>query len=393
MSKENPLGQLSGLHQMMVELLESVPEVDAYRSYNPQLPPLAWLLGRGIYIETYWLREIVLKDDDMTSRVREIFIPGILPPQEMWRRLPPKDHLMNWVLELQDENIMRLANPGLLPHHPLIDNGRLLHLIIQGQAKVYEKMLQVLTERRLQMQESHRVEAPLSSQPPPADHTGISQGHYRIGAKSDPAAFDNEQPAQIVELSSFRIDRRPASNSSYLAFIEAGGYDNQAYWSKAGWGWNSRTANHPHNWRQDDQGHWFGTGINGPFDLIGEDPATGVTHHEALAYAAWVASLGGELSGAVLQHEFQWEAAARTQGISDFGRVWEWCSNIFEPYSDFQATRYLEARTPGFDHHHFPLRGGSLHTQRALRRLSYRKAALPETDNLFSGIRLVYPAK
>ncbi|MEJ1355466.1 MAG: SUMF1/EgtB/PvdO family nonheme iron enzyme [Candidatus Sedimenticola sp. (ex Thyasira tokunagai)] len=393
MSNDNLLGQLSGLHQMMAELVESLPEADCYQSYNPQLAPLAWFLGRGMYIETYWLREIVQGDDDMTSRVREIFIPGILPSQEEWKRLPPKDHLLNWVMELQDENIMRLANPDQLPNHPLIENGRLLHLIIQGQAKVYEKMLQVLAERRLHQQSPYQVQKPLISRPPQADHTGISQGHYRIGAKSDPSAFDNEQPAQIVELSSFRIDRQPVGNSTFLAFIEAGGYENETYWSPTGWSWNLRSPNHPHSWRKDNDGHWFGNGINGQFDLIAEDPVTGVTHHEALAYANWVAGLGGELTGAVLQHEFQWEAATRTQGISDFGRVWEWCANTFEPYTGFQSTHYQEARTGGFDNHHFPLRGGSLHTQRALRRLSYRKAALPDADSLFSGIRLVYPAK
>ncbi len=342
---------------------------------------------------TYWLREIVQGDSDMTSRVRELFIPGILPSQEEWKRLPPKDHLLNWVMELQDENIMRLANPGSLPDHPLIANGRLLHLIIQGQAEVYEKMLQVLAERTLHQQGSYKVKNPLLSHLPQANHTGISQGHYRIGAKGDPAAFDNEQPAQIVELSSFRIDRRPVENSAFLAFIEAGGYEEEAHWSSAGWSWSCRALKHPRSWCQDDKGHWFGNGISGPFDLVAEDPVSGVTHYEASAYANWTASLGGELSGAVPQHEYQWEAATRTQGITEFGRVWEWCANTFEPYADFQATHYQEARTNSFDNHHFPLRGGSLHTQRALRRPSYRKAALPDADSLFSGIRLVYPPK
>ncbi len=51
MSNDNLLGQLSSLHQMMTQLVESLPETDCYQSYNPQLAPLAWFLGRGMYIE------------------------------------------------------------------------------------------------------------------------------------------------------------------------------------------------------------------------------------------------------------------------------------------------------------------------------------------------------
>ena len=50
------------------------------------------------------------------------------------------------------------------------------------------------------------------------------------------------------------------------------------------------------------------------------------TQHEARAYARWVLTLGGHCSGAVLQHEYQCEAAARTGVIKDFGRTWESCA-------------------------------------------------------------------
>ena len=393
MREHELLGQLSSLHEMMVQLFESLTEEECYSQFHPMLAPLAWYLGRGMYTETYWLREVVQGDSEMTARVRVIFIPGVLPDREQWKRLPPRDHLLNWALELQDENVMRLANPGALPQHPLLTSGRLLHFIVQSQSEIYEQMLQVLNERRLQMNKSYQVEKPLNGIAPTADHIGVSQGHYRIGASNDPAAFDNEQPDQLVQLSNFRIDRQPATNAAFLAFIEAGGYDNREYWSDAGWQWDREGHTHPHHWRQDNRQNWYGIGFNGPFDLVPEDPVMGVTHHEATAYANWISTLGGELSGAALQHEYQWEVAVRTKVIKHFGRGWEWCSNIFEPYADYAATNYQEAKTTTFDNRHYTLRGGSLHTQRALRRASYRNNALPETDYLFSGIRLIYPPK
>ena len=38
----------------------------------------------------------------------------------------------------------------------------------------------------------------MRSTPPSSELIGISQGHYRIGAKGDPAAYDNELPPQLA---------------------------------------------------------------------------------------------------------------------------------------------------------------------------------------------------
>lgn len=391
MNTQHLLGQLSDLHEMMTQLLESIPEPECYRPFHPALAPLAWYLGRAVYLETWWLREQVQGETDMTARVRELFIPGALPQVEQWRRLPPKDHLLNWALELQEENIMRLANPGTLPAHPLLAEERLLPVIIQQQALLYEQILMVLTQRQLQLSPEHRVTTPLQAALPEADLTGIAQGHYRIGALDDPAAFDNELPTQVVQLSNYRIQRHPLSNANWLAFMEAGGYQDPACWNEAGRDWLGDTPPHPDHWRRDEGGSWFGIGLNGPFDLQPGEPVMGISQYEAEACARWVSSLGGELAGAVLQHEYQWEVAARTQSIQGHGRVLEWCANRFEPYQGYQAPEWSEARTREFDQRHYSLRGASLHTQRALRRSTRRSRALPESRHLFTGARLVFP--
>ena len=391
MNAQHLLGQLSGLHQMINQLLESVPEGDAYRSYHPHIAPLAWYLGRSMYIETFWLREVVQEEPGMTERVRELFTPGALPQAEQWRRLPPRDHLLNWALELQDENLMRLANSGRLPEHPLLADQRLQHLILQEHAWNYEHMLMVLIQRQLQQPVDYRVSTPLQAATPSPDLAAISQGHYRIGARDECAAYDNEEPAQVVNLSNFRIERLPVSNAAWLAFMQAGGYSSREYWSERGWHWLTEGRRHPDHWRQDDQGNWYARGLNGPFDLMTEEPVMGISQHEATAYASWLSGCGGELDGAVVQHEFQWEIAARTREISGYGRVWEWCSNRFQPYSDYQAPLRPEARTLEFDDHHYSLRGASLHTQRPLKRPTFRNRARPEQRFLFAGTRLVFP--
>ncbi len=391
MTSQNPLGQLSHLHDLLNQLLMSVPEYDACKTWHPGLASMAWYLGRSMFLETYWLREVVQGQPDMTDRVRPIFTPGELDLPDRQNRLPPRDHLLNWALELQEENLMRLANPKLLGEHPLLEEDRITHLILQGHAWCYEKMLAVLTQRRLQETANYLVHGPLSSMPPSFDLAEVSQGHYRIGARDEAAAPDNETPPQIVELSSFRIARQPATNGHWLAFAEAGGYDDRTLWSEQGWSWRQEAPSHPDHWKTDATGNWYGTGVNGPFDLAATEPVTGISRFEAGAFANWTSHQGGALSGAVIQHEYQWEVAARTRVIQEYGRCWEWCANIFQPYTGYSPPDGPEARTREFDNHHYSLRGASLHTQRPLRRASFRNRSLPEHRFGFSGTRLVFP--
>lgn len=385
------LGQLSGLHQMMAHLFESIPEEDCYRRFHPDLPPMAWLYGRSAYIEAYWLREVLQQDDDITARVHHLFGGEVEVSDEVCAQLPNRDHLLNWALELQDDHLMKLANPGMLPDHPLMEDGRLLSFVMQEQARLYELFLAQMSERRLQMEAPYLVSARLQALPPSEDHVDLQQGHYRVGAKYLASSRDNELPPQVVELHAFRMDKRPVSNGAYLGFIEAGGYEKPAFWSEAGWAWSREHSHHPHHWRQDSTGAWYSIGLNGPCDLVAEEPVSGLSQYEALAYANWVASLGGKLEGAVVQHEYQWEIAARSGEIDRPGQVWEWCANPFEAYTGYETPDHLEAATRDFEAGHFVLRGYCLHSQKIIQRPSYRNHARPEQRFGMHGTRLVFP--
>jgi iron(II)-dependent oxidoreductase len=393
MRAAHPLGQLSTLQQMMTDLIDPLDESICRKSYHPDLAPLLWYYGRAVFIETYLVRGIVQGDTDLTDRVSEVFTPGALPTETQWDHLPPKLHLLNWALELQEENLMQLANHAQLPSHELLVEDRLIHLINQARATLYEQMLQVLVEYRITRHEAYKVAHPLRAKQPDSNHIGISQGHYRIGAKQDPTALDNELPVQMVKLSNFRIDRDPVDNGTFLAFMEAGGYTQSQLWSEIGWHWRKSTAGHPHHWRQDDHNNWYGISLNGPADLLPDDPVMGLSQHEAQAYANWVDSQGGELSGAVLQHEYQWEVAMRTQALKPNGRVWEWCANPFQPYSEFSPDPEPIGSEQAFSLDHPVLRGGCLHSQPPIRRITFRHHASADNPRLFCGARLVYPPK
>jgi iron(II)-dependent oxidoreductase len=307
--------------------------------------------------------------------------------------MPPKDHLLNWGAEILDHHMMLLANPGMLPEHPLLEEDAIIHFIAQEHAQSYEKMLSLLMLQQLKSLDlGYTASNAMESRLPVREVVDITQGVYRIGARQDPRAYDNELPPQMVELSKFAIAKRPVSNAEYLAFMEDGGYNRPELWPADAGAWLQAEANGaPLHWRKDQKGRCYGIGLNGAFELASDDPVYGVNQHEASAFAAWTAQLSDQTAGAVLQHEYQWEVATRTQAISEYGRVWEWCANTFEPYSEYQPPARNHLATQEFDGQHKVLRGASLHSQPVLRRLSFRNRAHPHSNIHFSGIRLVFP--
>jgi len=395
MTSPNLLASLNGLYQMQAQLLESASTTDAATLFHPELGSLNWLFGSSVYQELYWLREVVMGDNDLSSRVEQLFRPGQLSLLEQCERIPPKDHLLHWASEIRDDHLMWLANPGLMGRHPWLENDRLQWFLVQEQAKHYETMLLALNQRSLHVKDDgYRVKEPLAPARPHWETKEISQGHYRIGARNRPDAYDNELPPQAVELSNFRIALQPVSNSQYLAFLQAGGYTDPELWTQAGWTWQQMAqVKHPEYWRQDSTQNWYSIGINGPSDLPPDEPLVGINQFEAQAFAKWVHSCGGDFAGAVLQHEYQWELAARSRVIEHFGRAWEWCSNPFHPYPEFQPFPDESASMMDFSNHHISLRGASMHTQPILRRSSMRHHAMAEQRYQLTGIRLVFPPR
>jgi iron(II)-dependent oxidoreductase len=375
---------------MQQQLLTSLPDDEAQRQFHPALPSLCWLYGRGVYLELYWLRAFLEGDADLTQRVDHLFAPGGLSLSEQCCQLPPVAHLVHWANEIHDEHLRRLATPNALKDHPYLENDRLGWFLLQEQAKLYETMLELLNQRQLEQPQQHRCQAILTPAKPNWEIRELSQGHYRIGARDEPRAYDNELPPQAVELSSFRIALTPVSNAQYLAFMSDGGYEEIELWSQEGQQWLKTASRHPEYWRQDGMGNWYEVALNGTSDLPPEEPVVGIGHFEAEAFAHWIARQEKAFAGAILQHEYQWEIAARSGVLQQTGRGWEWCGNPFHSYPDY---RPFPAKQPAATERQYSLRGASLHTQPVLRRASLRHWADASDHHHFAGMRLVFPAR
>lgn len=117
--------------------------------------------------------------------------------------------------------------------------------------------------------------------------TLISGEKFTRGSLESP----DEMPLMQVKLDPFFMDVKPVTNEDFQVFIEQGGYQEADLWSSEGLEFISQLGikeplywNDP-NWNQADQ------------------PVTGISWHEAVAYAKFV--------GKSLPTEAQWEFAAK----------------------------------------------------------------------------------
>jgi formylglycine-generating enzyme required for sulfatase activity len=133
-------------------------------------------------------------------------------------------------------------------------------------------------------------EAKQSTPAAPVDMVKVPKGPFLYGDKKTHKTIDYD----------YWIDKYPVTNEKYRAFIQAGGYEKQQYWSADGWQWKTETmVSRPEYW---NDVKW-----NKP-----DQPVVGMSYYEAEAYAKWASKR--------LPTEQEWEKAARGED----GRQYPW---------------------------------------------------------------------
>ena len=265
-------------------------------------------------------------------------------------------------------------------------DGFVYEMLIAHEHQHNETMLQLL-----QMVDGY--EPPLPEPPAPAapgagpESIAIAGGVHEVGASTRGFAYDNERPRHRVELAAFRIDRLPATNEAFAAFVAETGAEPPLYWDREG------------------EGGWVDTRFGRRAELDPAAPVVHVDHAQAEAFARW--------AGKRLPTEFEWEAAAKgsdpeaanldhgafgtrppgadcgstCNALGMLGDVWEWTSSELAPYPGFEAFPYPEYSEVFFGRGYPVLRGGSWATRRNVIRASFRNWDLAERRQIFAGIR------
>lgn len=228
-----------------------------------------------------------------------------------------------------------------------------------------------------------------------------SAGTHYIGNDHNDFSYDNEGPRHRVLIRDHQIASRTVNNGEYLAFMQAGGYQDCSLWLADGWkhikdkAWCS-----PLYWHFIDDQWWYMT-LAGLRKVDMTAPVTHVSFYEADAFARW--------HGSRLPEEAEWELASlehdpqqgnyREDGYLQpiatidakdfFGNVWEWTKSTYAPYPGFKPLQGSVGEYNGkFMCNQMVLRGGSCVSPRQHLRHSYRNFFYPHERWQFTGIRL-----
>ncbi|MCP4543645.1 MAG: SUMF1/EgtB/PvdO family nonheme iron enzyme [Chloroflexi bacterium] len=247
----------------------------------------------------------------------------------------------------------------------------------------------------------------------------VPAGLFTMGSLDNKLSFlgIKETPQRQVDLSAFRVSKYPVTNAQFAAFVQAGGYQEQQYWTGTGW-------------ERKEREKWINPrGYSDPFNLPNH-PVVGVSWYEAVAFCLWLTRglCGCGLIGAeeeiTLPSESQWEKAARGEdervypwgddadperanydetgigttsaagcflgGASPYGaedmsgNVWEWCRTKFQDgYDGYRDDNDLEGGDSRV------LRGGSFASNFRGVRCAYRNDWDPLNRYGYYGFRLV----
>jgi iron(II)-dependent oxidoreductase len=409
-------------------LTDAVDDGDLVRQHSPLMSPLVWDLAHIGNQEELWLVRDVGGREPVRQDIDHLYDAFKHP-----RRDRPQLPLLNpaearaYVSTVRDKALDVLDRLPAQSQRPLVRDGFAFGMILQHEQQHDETMLA-----------THQLRAGpavLTADPPPTARQPVGgevlvpAGPFDMGTSTEAWALDNERPAHRVDLPAYFIDAAAVTNAQYAAFIDAGGYDDERWWTPEGW--RHRTSEHlraPLHWTR-DAGSWYATSFGRTAPIVPDAPVVHVCFHEAKAYATW--------AGRRLPTEAEWEKAARhdpatgrsrrypwgdegpaaqhanlgqrhlepapagayPDGVSPLGvhqligDVWEWVDSDFRPYPGFVAFPYREYSEVFFGGDYKMLRGGSFGTDRTACRGTFRNWDHPIRRQIFSGFRTARDAR
>lgn len=212
-----------------------------------------------------------------------------------------------------------------------------------------------------------------------------------LGKKTSDETYgwDNEYGQLTVDVTGFSSAKYLVSNQEFLAFIQAGGYQQTGYWSEEGQKWLSFTkAEIPRFWRK-KSGEYLQRNLLAEIPLPMSWPVE-VNYLEAKAFCQWKSE---QLKTSIaLPTEAQWyclteNADKNLQGaqsvpannnlshyasscpVDEFsygdlydvaGNVWQWSESAIDGFDGFKVhPLYDDFSTPTFDGKHNLIKGGS----------------------------------
>jgi iron(II)-dependent oxidoreductase len=295
--------------------------------------------------------------------------------------------------------------------NPVLRRGLAAHTVLEHEP-MHQETLQYMWHRLAfdqKMRPPDLAPPVIGTEPARPRPVRVPAGRATLGAQPDgiPFGWDNEFPAQVVEVPAFEIDVHSVTNRDFLEFVESGGYQAEALWGEEGWRWRSADAvRQPLFWEL-HRGAWFWRGM---WDLVPLPMAwpVYVSHAEAEAYARWKKkrlpteaefhrAAYGAPDGGERSHPWGEEPPDPSRGNFDFvradpvsvgsfpagqsawgvhdlvGNGWEWTASVFDGFPGFSPMpSYPQYSADFFDGKHYVMKGASPATAKELVRRSLR---------------------
>jgi gamma-glutamyl hercynylcysteine S-oxide synthase len=399
---------LDGARLRSLGLLDPLSEEDQLTQHSPLMSPLVWDLAHVGHYEELWLLRAVARTQPIDPAHDDIYdaFKHVRKERAKLAILGPAE-ARSHIAMVRGRVFDVLDKVELDPAVPLLNDGFVYGMVAQHEHQHDETMLATL---QLMASAYPHVATPApAGRPLPAAEVLIPGGPFTMGTDAHPFAYDNERPAHVVDVAPFFIDAAPVTNGQYLAFVEAGGYDDPRFWSEAGWAHRvAEGLTAPGFWsREGAGGSWAVRRYGQLIDLPLDEPVQHVGWYEADAYARF--------AGQRLPTEAEWEKAATgaspalanvgqrhfgpapvgayPDGASRYGAeqmlgdVWEWTSSDFTAYPGFVTFPYKEYSEVFYGSDYKVLRGGSWATSPLVARTTFRNWDFPVRRQIFAGFR------
>jgi iron(II)-dependent oxidoreductase len=427
LNAENISRQAQDSHKRTLALFEGLTPQQMLGPRLPTVNPLRWEVGHAAYFYEYWVLRNHLGHASIRPDSDNLYDSITIAHDDRWDLPLPSISDTRLYMEEVLENIICCLGFEEDSYRDYLAQYAVFHQDMHNEAYTYTR--QTLNYPSPVFGKTEPSAQSLMITGECQGDTNIPGGQFMLGAtEQDGFIFDNEKWAHEVEIAPFSIAKTAVSNGDFLAFIEAGGYEQQKYWDKSGWIWRQKTGlKHPVYWQQDATG-WLHRQFDQWHPLPMNNALIHVCWYEAQAFCRW--------AGRRLPSEAEWEVAASAEPTADglslsknkrkfpwgdtapqshqanldgfalgtvdvgahpagdsafacrqmIGNVWEWTADTFGPYPGFTPDMYEDYSQPLFGNTKV-LRGGAWSTRGRMIRNTWRTYYGPDRNDVFAGFR------
>ncbi len=425
-SRETLARDLARARERTLRLID-LDDTELRRQYDPLMSPLVWDLAHIGQQEEFWLlrggdpnRPGMLAPD--IDGLYDAFVYSRAARADLPLLSPRAAHAY-----CRDVRAAALATLDALPADPSPSRPDefVFGMVVSHEHQHNETMLQALNLRAGPALLHSAAVLPPGRPGVAGSSVLVPGGPFVLGVDGadEPLSLDNERPAHVTHVDTFRLGQVPVTNGEWQHFVDDGGYRQRRWWSTRGWEHRQKAQlTAPQFWRPDGTRVRFGH----VEDIPADEPVQHITYFEAQAYAAW--------AGARLPTEIEWEkacawdphrqqrrrypwgddeptdahanlggaalrpapAGAYPAGASAYGAeqmlgdVWEWTSSPLRPWPGFAPMIYQRYSEPFFFRDYRVLRGGSWAVDAGILRPSFRNWDHPYRRQIFAGVRLAW---